>query len=328
MRILVTGGAGFIGSHLCERLVELTHEVACVDSFMTGAKANISHLLGKPNFKLIEHDIRNTLPSGAYDFIFHLASPASPVDYAALPIETLLTNSVGCRNVLDIAAENKCGIFIASTSEVYGDPLVTPQTEQYWGNVNPIGVRSCYDEGKRFAEALAVAYERKTDLVLVIGRIFNTFGPRMRINDGRAIPNFINQALTDEPLTVYGDGSQTRSFCYVDDLIHAFELILEKVTSGLKDDGSVKVVNLGNSAEMTILDLAQTIKTMCQSASEIVYGPLPGDDPLQRRPELAHARSWLKYEPKVSLKEGLDKVITWFAEARKLEKRISSGEQI
>ncbi len=315
MRIIVTGGAGFIGSHLCESLIAKGHSVTCLDSFITGGRANVSHLMGETRFKLIEHDVRETLTKAEYDFIFHLASPASPADYGAMPIETLLTNSIGVRNVLDLAVAAKCGIFLASTSEVYGDPLVTPQTEEYWGNVNPIGIRSCYDEGKRFQEALAVAYQRRSGLTLVLGRIFNTFGPRMRIKDGRAIPNFINQALAGEQLTVYGDGSQTRSFCYVDDLVCAFELILEKVT-GKAVSPFFKVVNLGNSAEMTILDLARTVKTMCGSTGDIVFQPLPQDDPLQRRPQLNLAKDWLQYEPKIGLKEGLQKVIDWFAENR------------
>ena len=313
MRIIITGGAGFIGSHLCESLIAKGHSVTCLDSFVTGNRANVAHLLGEPRFKLIEHDVQEPIPEADYDFIFHLASPASPVDYVDMPIETLLTNSLGVRNVLDLAVAASCGIFLASTSEVYGDPEESPQTEEYWGHVNPIGVRSCYDEGKRFQEALAVAYQRRYDLTLVLGRIFNTFGPRMRIKDGRAIPNFINQALADESLTVYGDGSQTRSFCYVDDLVRAFCLIFEKI-SDKNASPLFKVVNLGNSAEMTILDLARTVKKMCGSSAEIVFKPLPQDDPLQRRPELTVAKDWLLYEPEIGLKDGLQKVIDWFAE--------------
>lgn len=315
MRIIITGGAGFIGSHLCESLIAKGHSVTCLDSFVTGSRANVSHLMADPGFKLIEHDVQETIPKAEYDFIFHLASPASPVDYVDIPIETLLTNSLGVRNVLDLAVAAKCGIFLASTSEVYGDPEESPQKEEYWGHVNPIGIRSCYDEGKRFQEALAVAYQRRYDLTLVLGRIFNTFGPRMRIKDGRAVPNFINQALAGESLTVYGDGSQTRSFCYVDDLVRAFGLILEKV-SGKNALPLFKVVNLGNSEEMTILDLAQTVKEMCGSTGDIVFEPLPQDDPLQRRPQLKLAKDWLQYEPKIGLKEGLQKVIDWFANNR------------
>jgi nucleoside-diphosphate-sugar epimerase len=310
MKILVTGGAGFIGSHLCDALIAAGHELVCLDNYLTGSKDNIAHLIGRPNFTLIEHDVRDVLPGDDYDFIYHLASPASPVDYAALPIETLLINSIGSRNVLDLAVSANARIFMASTSEVYGDPLVSPQPEDYWGNVNPVGVRSCYDEGKRFAEALAVAYQRRHGLSLVIGRLFNTFGPRMRAEDGRAVPNFIGQALSGEPLTVYGDGSQTRSFCFVDDMIRALMLILEK------SPAEFAVVNLGNDQEMPVLELASKIRAMCGSNSEIVFSPLPQDDPLQRRPRLDRAKDWLGYQPEVSLEEGLAKVINWFADQR------------
>lgn len=322
MKILVTGGAGFVGSHLCASLLESGHQVICLDNFLTGSKANIAPLQSNTDFALIEHDICEPLASGGYDFIFHLASPASPADYGAMPIETLLINSLGVRNILNVAVADKSGLFIASTSEVYGDPLVTPQSEEYWGNVNSVGIRSCYDEGKRFGEALAVAYQRNYGMRIVLGRIFNTFGPRMRANDGRAVPNFINQALAGEPLTVYGDGSQTRSFCYVDDLVNAFELILEKVSetgassSAWKDLPLLEIVNLGNPAEMTVLELAEKIKDMCKSESEIIFEPLPQDDPLQRRPQLDKAKSWLGYEPKIGLEEGLSKVIEWFARER------------
>lgn len=322
LKILVTGGAGFVGSHLCASLLESGDHVVCLDNFLTGSKANVAPLQADSRFELIEHDVREPLPAGRYDFIYHLASPASPADYGAMPIETLLINSIGVRNVLDVAVAAKAGLFIASTSEVYGDPLVSPQTEEYWGNVNPVGIRSCYDEGKRFQEALAVAYQRRYGLRVVLGRIFNTFGPRMRADDGRAVPNFINQALAGKPLTVYGDGSQTRSFCYVDDLVNAFKLVLLKVAgesgadSGGRDLPLLKIVNLGNPAEMPVLELAEKIKAMCKSASEIVFEPLPQDDPLQRRPQLDRAREWLGYEPKVGLEEGLAKVIDWFADER------------
>jgi len=327
VKILVTGGAGFVGSHLCESLLESGHRVVCLDNFLTGNKANIAPFQSQAHFELIEHDIREPLPDGDYDFIYHLASPASPADYSAMPIETLLINSVGVRNVLDLAVAGKAGLFIASTSEVYGDPMVTPQTEEYWGNVNPVGIRSCYDEGKRFGEALTVAYQRRYGMRVVLGRIFNTFGPRMRADDGRAVPNFINQALTGRPLTVYGDGAQTRSFCYVDDLINAFKLVLHKVAEGGANASSwrdlplLKIVNLGNSAEMPVLELAEKIKEMCKSDSKIIFQPLPEDDPLQRRPQLDKAKDWLGYEPKVGLEEGLEKVIAWFAEQRQLPSR-------
>jgi nucleoside-diphosphate-sugar epimerase len=310
MKVLVTGGAGFIGSHLCDALTAVGHQVVCLDNYLTGTKANVAHLIGNENFRLIEHDVRDPLPREDYDFIYHLASPASPVDYAALPIETLLINSIGARNVLDLAVSAGAGVFIASTSEVYGDPLVSPQPEEYWGNVNPVGVRSCYDEGKRFSEALAVAYQRRYGLSLVIGRLFNTFGPRMRAEDGRAVPNFIGQALSGEPLTVYGDGAQTRSFCFVDDMIRALMLIL------VKSPAEFAVVNLGNDQEMPVVELASKIKAMCRSESEIIFKPLPQDDPLQRRPRLDRAKDWLGYQPEVSLEEGLTKVIKWFAEQR------------
>lgn len=322
MKILVTGGAGFLGSHLCEDLVGAGQQVVCIDNFLTGSKANIGHLMAEPAFKLIEHDVRDPLPVDDYDFIFHLSSPASPADYNALPIETLLINALGSRNVLDLAVATKAGLFMASTSEVYGDPKESPQPEEYWGNVNPVGVRSCYDEGKRFAEALAVAYQRRYGMKVVLGRIFNTFGPRMRIDDGRAVPNFINQALHGEPLTVYGDGSQTRSFCFVTDLVAAFRLVLDKVVErdekagGWRDVPLFKIVNLGNDAEMTVLELAETIKKLCKSKSEITTQPLPPDDPLQRRPKLDRAKDWLGYEPQVTLEDGLKQVIAWFSQER------------
>ncbi|MDP1809414.1 MAG: SDR family oxidoreductase [Actinomycetota bacterium] len=326
MKILVTGGAGFVGSHLCASLLESGHQVICLDNFLTGSKANIAPLQNNSHFELTEHDIRDPLPAGHYDFIYHLASPASPADYSAMPIETLLINSIGVRNVLDLAVAAKAGLFIASTSEVYGDPLVTPQTEEYWGNVNPVGIRSCYDEGKRFGEALTVAYQRRYGMRVVLGRIFNTFGPRMRADDGRAVPNFINQALAGQPLTVYGDGSQTRSFCYVDDMINAFKLVLHKVAEDGAADSSwrdlplLRIVNLGNPAEMPVLELAEKIKAMCKSDSEIIFQPLPQDDPLQRRPQLDKAKDWLGYEPKVGLEEGLAKVIDWFKASGRLSR--------
>ncbi len=321
MKIIVTGGAGFIGSHLCDALLALGHQVICFDNFLTGSQNNIGHLLADSRFKLVETDVREPLPAEDGDFIYHLASPASPVDYAALPVETLLINALGARNALDLAVKSKAAIFLASTSEVYGDPEETPQREEYWGRVNPVGPRSCYDEGKRFQEALAVAYQGRFAMRVVLGRIFNTFGPRMRADDGRAVPNFINQALAGEPLTVYGQGSQTRSFCYVDDLVRALILILEKVAGpgGGRAAPFLKIVNLGNAAEMPVLELAEKVKAMCDSKSEIVFEPLPKDDPLQRRPRLDEAKAWLGYEPRIGLEEGLSRVIAWFADERQLQ---------
>lgn len=319
MKVLVTGGAGFIGSHLCEALLDAGNSVVCLDNFLTGRRSNIRHLEARSDFLFIEADILEPLARIECDFIFHMASPASPADYAAMPIETLLINSVGCRNVLDLAVAVGARLFLASTSEIYGDPLVSPQPEAYWGNVNSVGPRSCYDEGKRFAEALTAAYRRVHGIDVVMGRLFNTFGPRMRTDDGRAVPNFINQALAGEPITVYGDGSQTRSFCYVDDMTRALMLILEKDFTGLK------IVNLGNDAEMTVLETAELIKDMCRSSSEIVFHPLPDDDPMQRRPDLRQASAWLGYEPRVSLKAGLCHVIDWFAADRPADRSTSES---
>lgn len=310
MKILVTGGAGFIGSHLVEALLAQGHKVVCLDNFITGSEENISSVLTNPNFTLIKADVREELPSDSFNFIYHLASPASPVDYSRHPIETLLTNGEGTKNVLELAVKCQAKLFLASTSEVYGDPLISPQDETYWGNVNPIGARSCYDEAKRFAEALAVAYQKRYGLTIVIGRIFNTFGPRMRVNDGRAVPNFINQALSNEPLTVYGDGSQTRSFCYITDLV---AILLKFLKSNLQP---LTVVNLGNNQEMTVLSLAELIIKLCRSSSKIIFQPLPPDDPLQRRPDLRKVKELFSWQPQVSLEEGLKNVISWYASKR------------
>lgn len=310
MKILVTGGAGFIGSHLVEALISLGHQVVCVDNFLTGSKDNISAILTHPNFTLVEADVRDKIPRQAFDFIYHLASPASPVDYSNYPIETLLTNAEGTKNILSFAVDCQARVFLASTSEVYGDPLISPQDESYWGNVNPVGARSCYDEAKRFAEALAVAYQKKYGLNLILGRIFNTFGPRMRINDGRAVPNFINQALSNTPLTVYGDGSQTRSFCYIDDLLAILVKFLTVNIQGLT------IVNLGNDQEMTVLNLAKLIIKLTQSRSSISFKPLPPDDPLQRRPNLTKVKELFNWQPKIALEEGLKNVISWYASKR------------
>lgn len=311
MNILVTGGAGFIGSHLCEALLKNNHKVVCIDNFITGSKQNIKHLLDNKDFTLIEHDIiqpltANPKPLTAIRYIFHLASPASPVDYRKYPLETMLANAYGTYNILELAKENKAKSLIASTSEVYGDPQVHPQPETYWGHVNPVGPRSCYDESKRFAEALATTYFKEYRLDIVIVRIFNTFGPKMRAGDGRAIPNFINQALNGEKLTIYGDGSQTRSFCYIDDLVDG----LIKAMSSEKT--KAEVINLGNSTETSIVEVAKHIKEICRSDSEIKFLPLPQDDPHKRKPDISKAKKLLGWEPKVSLEDGLKKVIEWF----------------
>lgn len=305
MQILVTGGAGFIGSHLCERLLNEGHEVICIDNLCTGDTRNIENIKGDPLFRFILEDVTSpiTLP---VDAVAHLASPASPIDYARLPIETMLANSLGTYHLLEVARKNGARFLMASTSEVYGDPLQAPQEEGYFGNVNPIGPRSCYDESKRFAEAITSSYRRTYELESVIVRIFNTFGPRMRREDGRAVPNFIQQALAGEPLTVYGDGSQTRSFCYVDDLV-------EGIYRALTYDEAVgEVINLGNDAEMSILELAERIKEITVSSSEIEFHPLPQDDPRRRRPRLDKAEAILSWRPQVSLEDGLRQVVEWF----------------
>ncbi len=313
--VLVTGGAGFIGSHLCDALIERGYKVICVDNFITGSRENIEHLLDDEKFELVEHDITvpfsSLIPTpSSLKCIFHLASPASPVDYSAFSIETLIVNSLGTYNVLEVAREGGAKVLLASTSEVYGDPKVSPQSEDYWGNVNPVGPRACYDEAKRFAEALTVAYHRRYGLDVVIVRIFNTFGPRMRGKDGRVVPNFIQQALSNKPLTVYGDGSQTRSFCYIDDLIDGLlKAMFSKGTTG-------EIINLGNPNEMTILSLAEHIKEMCKSSSEMVFLPLPEDDPLQRRPDISRAERLLGWKPKISLDEGLTRTIEWFLKGK------------
>lgn len=311
MKVLVTGGAGFIGSHLCEYLLNQNYEVICMDNYITGTPDNVKHLLDDEKFKLIEFDLTQDISPvlselSDVNYIFHLASPASPVDYINYPVETLMVNSAGTYNILDLALKNKAKVLLASTSEVYGDPHVSPQKETYWGNVNSVGPRGCYDEAKRFAEALVMAFYRKYEINMVIVRIFNTFGPRMRKEDGRVVPNFIRQVLSNEPLTVYGDGSQTRSFCYVNDLVEGLTkaMFLEK-TRG-------EVINLGNPNEMKVIDLAKQIKEMCASGSEIIFLPLPEDDPLQRKPDIEKAKNLLGWSPKVSLDDGLKYVIKWF----------------
>lgn len=305
MKVLVTGGAGFIGSHLCDRLVSEGHEVVCIDNLCTGALSNIAQLQGKPGFRFVLADA--TMPINLeVDTVAHLASPASPIDYSRLAVETMLVNSLGTYQVLEVARKNKARFLLASTSEVYGDPLQTPQEEAYYGNVNPIGPRACYDEAKRFAEALASSYRRIYGLRVVILRIFNTFGPRMRREDGRVVPNFILQALAGQPMTVYGDGSQTRSFCYVDDLV-------EGIYRALITDAAVgEVINLGNDEEMTVLELADKVKAITGSSSTASFQPLPEDDPQRRQPRLDKARTVLGWQPEVDLEIGLRRVVEWF----------------
>ena len=304
-RVLVTGGAGFLGSHLCDRLVAAGDDVVCVDNFYTGDKRNISHLRDKPNFELIRHDITFPLYIEV-DEIYNLACPASPVHYQHDPVQTTKTCVHGAINMLGLAKRTGARILQASTSEVYGDPEVHPQKESYWGRVNPIGIRSCYDEGKRCAETLFFDYHRQYGLDIKVARIFNTYGPRMHPDDGRVVSNFIVQALKGDPITIYGDGSQTRSFCFVDDLIEAVLRLMKT------DNEMTGPVNLGNSGEFTIAELAGLVVELVGSTSEIVYQPLPQDDPLQRRPDLTLASQRLDWRPEVSLEDGLRPVIDYF----------------
>lgn len=305
---LITGGAGFIGSHLCDRLLEEGHKVICMDNLITGSMSNISHLEGKANFEFVKHDVTKNIDlNDNIDYILHFASPASPADYLKFPIQTLKVGSLGTHNALGLAKAKKAKFLIASTSEVYGDPLVNPQREDYWGNVNPVGPRGVYDEAKRFGEAITLAYHRTHKVDVKIVRIFNTHGPRMRREDGRAIPNFVNQALKGKPLTVFGDGSQTRSFCYVSDLV---EGIWRMMSSDLNEP-----VNLGNPHELSILDLAKTIISFTESPSRIIYNDLPVDDPKVRRPDITKAKKELGWEPRVGFEEGLKKTIDWFKSA-------------
>ena len=309
-RILITGGAGFIGSHLCDYLLSKWHQVICMDNFITGDIANIDHIRSE-RFLFVKHDVTNYIyVEGELDYILHFASPASPIDYLNHPIQTLKVGSLGTHKALGLAKEKGAVFVLASTSEVYGDPLVHPQKENYWGNVNPIGPRGVYDEAKRFAEAITMAYYTYHGLKTRIVRIFNTFGPRMRINDGRAVPTFISQALNGEDITVFGDGSQTRSFCYVSDLVEGIY--------GLMMSDESEPVNIGNPNEMTVLQLAERILKKAGSKSKVVFKPLPVDDPKQRRPDISKAKKLLKWEPIVSLEEGLDKTIEYFKEKLKL----------
>jgi len=304
-RILVTGGAGFIGSHLCERLLNEGNEVICLDNFFTGNRQNIVHLIGNPYFELVRHDV--TMPFFAeVDEIYNLACPASPIHYQFNAIKTIKTSVMGAINVLGLAKRTKAKILQASTSEVYGDPAVHPQTESYWGNVNPIGVRSCYDEGKRCAESLFMNYHSQNGVKIKIVRIFNTYGPRMHPNDGRVVSNFIVQALQNKNITIYGEGNQTRSFQYVDDLVEGF---VRMMASG---DDFIGPVNIGNPDEYTILQLAKEIIKLTNSHSELIYMPLPQDDPIKRQPDITLVQSKLGWEPKISLEEGLLKTISYF----------------
>jgi len=304
-RVLITGGAGFIGSHLCERFLADGADVICIDNLLTGTPDNIAHLFANPHFTFIQQDVTTYIyVKGPVDVILHFASPASPVDYLELPIQTLKVGSLGTHKALGLAKEKGARFLLASTSECYGDPLVHPQNEDYWGNVNPIGPRGVYDEAKRFAEAMTMAYHRTHGVATRIVRIFNTHGPRMRLRDGRVVPNFIAQALRNEPITVYGDGSQTRSFCFVSDLVEGIVRLLRSDYTG--------PVNCGNPAEVTILQFAERIKALTNSKSEIVYRPLPVDDPKQRQPDITRARTLLGWEPKVGLEEGLRHTIEYF----------------
>jgi len=306
-RIAVTGGAGFLGSHLCKKLLDQGHEVLCIDNFFTGSKANILHFLENPLFELIRHDVTFPLYIEV-DEIYNLACPASPIHYQFDPVQTTKTSVHGAINMLGLAKRIKAKIFQASTSEVYGDPQIHPQPESYWGHVNPHGIRACYDEGKRCAETLFYDYHRQHNLKIKIARIFNTYGPHMHPNDGRVVSNFIVQALKGEPITVYGDGNQSRSFCYVDDLVEAFVLLMNS------PDSFTGPVNLGNPVEFTILELAEKVIALIGSKSEIVFKPLPADDPRQRQPDITLARERLGWEPKIVLEEGLKPTIDYFAQ--------------
>jgi len=319
-KVVVTGGAGFIGSHLCDRLIKEGFSVICLDNFITGDIKNIKHLFKDRSFRLIEHNVTKYINiKEKVDYVMHFASPASPEDYLKFPIQTLKVGSLGTHNSLGLAKEKKAKFMLASTSEVYGDPLIHPQPETYWGHVNPIGVRGCYDEAKRFAEAITMAYHRVHKIDTRIIRIFNTYGPRMRMNDGRVVPNFIYQALNNKPVTVYGKGTQTRSFCYIDDLVEGiFRLMHSRIN---------EPVNLGNPNEFTVWELAKLVIKLTQplragagltgTKPKIIFKPLPQDDPKKRKPDIAKAKKLLKWEPKVQLNEGLEKTIEWFTKDSK-----------
>lgn len=306
MRILITGGAGFIGSHLCERLLKDGHEVICLDNFFTGRKENIAHLMDNPVFEVIRHDVTEPILIEV-DQIYNLACPASPVHYQYNPVKTIKTNIMGALNMLGLAKRVRARILQASTSEVYGDPKVHPQTEDYWGNANPIGLRACYDEGKRCAETLMFAYHRQNGVDIRVIRIFNTYGPRMLENDGRVVSNFIVQALKGADITIYGNGSQTRSFCYVDDMV-------EGMIRMMNNDHLVGPVNIGNPGEFTVMELANMIKRFTKSSSKIVHMPLPPDDPIQRKPDIKIANQSLGWKPTIGLEQGLLRSIEYFSE--------------
>ena len=305
MRVLVTGGAGFIGSHLCEFLVHRGHEVIAMDNFITGSSGNLDPCRGRPGFAFVHHNVTEYIRlDGPLDWVLHFASPASPRDYLELPIQTLKVGALGTHNALGLAMAKQAGFLLASTSEVYGDPLVHPQNEEYWGNVNPVGPRGVYDEAKRFAEAMTMAYHRYHGVATRIVRIFNTHGPRMRLDDGRAIPAFMTQALRGEPVTVFGDGSQTRSFQYISDLVEGVWRLMQQA--------SPDPVNLGNPQEITLLELAKRVIRIAGSRSEIVFRPLPEDDPKVRQPDITRARRLLGWEPRVDTDEGLRRTLEWF----------------
>jgi dTDP-glucose 4,6-dehydratase len=302
--VLVTGGAGFLGSHVCDLLLGRGHKVTAMDNLITGNVRNIAHNVGNPNFRFVKYDVTNYLYLDEHvDAIFHFASPASPIDYQQYPIPTLKVGALGTHKALGLALSNNAVFLLASTSEVYGDPLIHPQKEDYWGNVNPIGPRGVYDEAKRFAEALTMAYHNAHGVDTRICRIFNTFGPRMRLHDGRAVPEMIYQALTGQPITVFGDGSQTRSFCYVSDEVEGIYRLFKS--------GCIEPVNIGSPVEMTVLEIAETIKRLTKGSSEIVFRPLPVDDPTRRQPDIGKARKLLDWEPKISLEEGLRETIEY-----------------
>jgi len=318
MRILVTGGAGFVPSHLCELLLGQGHEVVAIDNFVTGHRRNLIPLMKSDQFSFVEADVSKGLPvDGRFDRIYHMASPASPIDYVELPFETLYVGSDGTRNCLERAHADGARFLLASTSEVYGDPAVHPQVETYWGNVNPIGPRSVYDEAKRYGEALTMAFNRYNDVKTRVVRIFNTYGPRMRAGDGRVVPNFISQALHGKPLTVYGDGTQTRSFCFVSDLIHGINLLMESDLD--------QPCNVGNPAERTMLELAEYINEITQNEAGIVFMPLPKDDPTRRQPDITRARTHLGWEPKVTFADGIARTINYFRDALSDEAASSSS---